>query len=69
MDLNEREVDDLQAGRFITATQYRQRAGQILNSYAIPAQGQGHSFLQKLVRGMPSRLARCRAICFGLCGK
>ena len=69
MDLNEREVDDLQAGRFITATQYRQRAGQILNSYAVPAQGQGHSFLQKLVRGMPRRLARCRANHFGPCGK
>ena len=28
-----------QAGRFITATQYRQRAEQILNPYAVPAQG------------------------------
>ena len=69
MDLNAREIEDLDAGRHITVTQYRQRVGQLLTSYTVPPQGQQHSFLQRLVRGMPRRLAKCRANRFGPCGK
>ena len=69
MDSNAREIEDLHAGRHITVTQYRQRVGQLLTSYTVPSQGQQHSFLQRLVRGIPRRLAKCRAKGFGPCGK
>ena len=69
MDLNAREIEDLDAGRHITVTQYRQRVGQLLTSYTVPSQGQQESFLQRLVRGMPRRLAKCSANRFGPCGK
>ena len=36
---------------------------------AIAAPGQQHSYLQKLVRGMPKRLARCKKNKYGRCGK
>ena len=39
MDLNAREIEDLDAGRHITVTQYRQRVGQLLTSYTVPSQG------------------------------
>ena len=69
MDLNAREIEDLDGGRHITVTQYCQRVGQLLASYTVPSQGQQESFLQRLVRGMPRRLAKCRANRFGPCGK
>ena len=53
----------------ITTPQFKQRAAQILNSYGVAAPGQTHSFLQKLVRGMPKRLAKCKANKYGRCGK
>ena len=68
-DLAEREQEDLAAGRTITTSQFKQRAAQILNSYGVAALGQTHSFLQKLVRGMPKRLAKCKANKYGRCGK
>ena len=40
-----------------------------ISHYPVPSQGQQHSFLQRLVRGMPRRLAKCRANKFGACGK
>jgi len=49
--------------------QFKQRAAQILNGYAVAASGEEHSFLQKLVRGMPKRLAKCKARAYGRCGK
>jgi len=52
----------------LTVAQYRQRVAQLLNSYAVPVQGQTHSFLQRLVHGMPRRLAKCRANKYGPCG-
>ena len=66
---NKRDMEDLHAGRHITVTQYRQRVGQLLASYTVPMEGQEYSFLQRLVRGMPRRLAKCRANRFGPCGK
>ena len=64
-----REQEDLAAGRTISVAQFKQRAAQILNSYGIAAPGQQHSYLQKLVRGMPKRLARCKKNKYGRCGK
>ena len=53
----------------IGEAQFRQRAAQILNSYPQPEPGQRHSYLQKLVRGIPARLAKCKKNKFGRCGK
>ena len=69
MDLNKREMEDLHTGKQITAAHYKQRVAQLLTSYTVPPPGQTHSFLQRLVRGMPRRLAKCRANKFGPCGK
>ena len=68
-DLAVREQDDLQKRKIITVPQFRQRATQILNSYGEAAPGQAYSYLQKLVRGMPKRLAKCKANDYGRCGK
>ena len=68
-DLAEREQEDLSQGRVLTKTQFKQRAAQLLSEYSAPAAGQAHSFLSKLVRGMPKRLAKCRARTYGRCGK
>ena len=68
-DLAEREQQDLVAGRVLTVAMFKQRVAQILRSYGVPQDGQTYSSLQKLVRGMPRRLAKCRAQKFGRCGK
>ena len=39
------------------------------NSYGQVKPGEQYSYLAKLVRGMPKRLQKCRAILFGRCGK
>ena len=67
-DLSSREMDDLRVGKYLTVAQYRQRVAQLLNSNAVPVQGQTHSFLQRLVHGMPRRLAKSRANKYGPCG-
>ena len=68
-DLAVREQEDLAAGRTISVAQFRQRAAQILNSYGSAGPGESHSYLRKLVRGMPRRLAGCKANKYGRCGK
>ena len=68
-DLALREQEDFSAGRVITKVQFRQRAAQILKSYEEMEPGQQWSRLQKLVRGMPKRLARCKARRYGRGGK
>ena len=68
-DLAAREQEDLSAGRVLTLAQFKQRAAQILNGYSVPQEGQELSFLSKLVRGMPKRLARCKGKKYGRCGK
>ena len=68
-DLAVREQEDLAAGRTITVAQFRQRAAQILNSYGCAGPGESHSYLRKLVRGMPRRLEGCKANKYGRCGK
>ena len=68
-DLAEREQEDLAEGRVLTAATFRKRVAHLLNSYGVPGEGESYSSLQKLVRGMPGRLAMCRKNKFGRCGK
>ena len=68
-DLAQREQEDLASGRAIAMPMFRKRVAQLLNSYGLPAKRDTFSPLQKLVRGMPKRLANCRKNEFGRCGK
>ena len=68
-DLAKREITDLAARRFLTPAQFRQRAAQILNSYATPGKDGKPSRLQKLILGMPKRLQRSKLNSYGRCGK
>ena len=68
-DLARREQQDIAQGKVSTVAQFRARAAQILKTYGERAAGQQHSYLQKLVRGMPERLRLCRSNKFGRCGK
>ena len=68
-DLAKRVFKDLKNNNVIDKSQFKQRAAQILNSYSVPEAGQRHSYLQKLVRGIPARLATCKKNKFGRCGK
>ena len=68
-DLAKREQADFADKRTITPHQFRLRAAQILRSYEEPSGGQHLSRLEKLVRGMPKRLAVCKAKRYGRCGK
>ena len=56
-------------GHTISVAQFKQRAAQALHGYCIAAPGQTHSYLQKLVCGMPKRLIKSRANEYGRCGK
>ncbi len=66
-----REQEDLDAGRPLSVPQFKPRVAQILNVWSVPKTGETHSFLfyQKLVRGMPKRLAKCQQNRYGRCGK
>ena len=64
-----REFEDIAANRTLTVQQFRQRVAQILNSFQVPKPGQTESYLQKLISGMPRRLAKCRDNGYGNCGK
>ena len=68
-ELARREFGDIDANRTLSAKQFRQRVAQILNSFQVPKPGQTESYLQKLVSGMPRRLAKCKANGYGNCGK
>ena len=68
-DLAVREQEDLSARRTLTAATFKKRVAQILNSCGVPKEGETLSSLQKLVRGMPKRLAMCQKNQFGRCGK
>ena len=67
-DLAKREMDDLSRCRTLTAAQFRQRASQILKSFSVSPPAGGKSRLEKLIDGMPNRLARCKANNYGKCG-
>ena len=68
-DLATREFEDLRTGKVISKVAFRQRVAQLLTSYSIPGPRQQRSYLEKLVRGMPGRLQRCKANKYGPCGK
>ena len=68
-DLAAREFEDLKIGRVISKTAFKQRVAQLLASYSIPSPGEQHSYLERLVRGMPKRLEKCKKIKYGPCGK
>ena len=68
-DLAKREFEDLKARRTLSEPMFKQRCAQILNSYSVPREGHMYSPLQKLIRGMAKRLARCRPNNYGRCGK
>ena len=68
-DLAQREQADLKANRALTKQQFKQRCAQLLNSYADVKDGERFSPLQKLIRGMPKRLRKCKANRYGRCGK
>ena len=68
-DLAVREQADLGAGRELTKHQFRARVAHLLQTYSAVPAGHQWSYLQKLVRGMPKRMERCRLNGFGRCGK
>ena len=68
-DLSRREMIDCAQNKFLTAAQFRQRASQILQSFAVASPSGGKSRLEKLIDGMPKRLARCKANKYRKCGK
>ena len=68
-DLAKAEQADLAVKRVLSVRQFRVRAAKLLRSYSVAKPGQEHSRLQKLVRGMPGRLAKCRRNKFGRSGK
>ena len=57
-DLAKREFEDLKAGRVITVVQFKPRAAQLLHSYGLKGPGEKYSYLERLARGMPARLAK-----------
>ena len=68
-DLATSKFEDLKSGNLISITAFKQRVAQLLTSYSFPGPGQQHSYLERVVRGMPKRLERCKANKFGPCGK
>ena len=68
-DLAVREFEDLKLDKIITTQQFKQRVAQILHSYSLKGPGEEYSYLEKLVRGMPARLQKCKKNKYGPCGK
>ena len=68
-DLSIRERADLKAGRTLSTQQFKQRVSQLLTSYSGRKVGERFNYYQRLLRGMPARLAKCRANKFGPYGK
>ena len=52
--------EDLKNNRVISVTCFKQRVSQLLNSYSLVGPGEKYSYLEKLVRGLPRRLAKCK---------
>ena len=68
-DLSAREQEDLTQDKTLTDSQFRARTSQLLQSYSLVKKGETYNYYQKLLRGMPKRLAKCKANTFGHCGK
>ena len=68
-DLAKKDLEDLEANKNISVVQFRQRACQLLHSYGQTSSREQCSYLEKLARGMPKRLTRCKGNKYGRCGK
>ena len=68
-DLSTREREDLKEGRALSTGQFKLRVSQLLTSYSERKAGERFNYYERLLRGMPARLAKCRANKFGPCGK
>ena len=68
-ELGRRELDDMASATVLTVGMFRARVSQILHSYSAVNGKDGLCPLQRLVRGMPRRLAKCKANSYGHCGK
>ena len=68
-DLAIREFEDLKMNKLISVTTFKQRVSQILTSYSTKGPGEQYSYLEKVIRGMPKRLERCKRLKYGPCGK
>jgi len=68
-DLAKLEFEDLKNDRVITVATFRRRVAQLLRSYSIKGPGEQYCYLEKIVRGMPKRLAKCKKNSYGPCGK
>ena len=68
-DLAAREFEDLKHDKIITVQQFKQRVAQILHSYNLKGPGEEHSYLEKLVRGMPARLLKSQKNKYRPCGR
>ena len=64
-----REFEDLQSDKLISTQQFKQRVAQLLTFYGSVRPGKAHSYLEKLLRGMPKRLRKCKDNKYGPCGK
>ena len=68
-DLSTRERGDLTAGRTLSTGQFKLRVSQLLTSYSERKVGERFNYYERLLRDVPTRLAKCRANKFGPCGK
>ena len=68
-DLAKKEQDDFARGRVLSVSEFRARVGQLTRAYGMPAAGHTYSYIQKLARGMPGRLLKCRSKIYGRCCK
>ena len=65
----ERKEFSMKPRHYLTPPEFKSRGSSLLRSFGVVQRGQQYSYLQKLVRGMPRRLAKCRRNLFGRCGK
>ena len=68
-DLASREFEDLKIDKVTSTHQFKQRVAQLLHSYSLKGPGEEYTYFEKLVRGMPTRLFKCKKNKYGPCGK
>lgn len=68
-DLAKKEFEDMRTGKIISVAGFKKRVAQLLTSYSLKGPGEKYSYLERVVRGMPGRLARSKKNKYGPCGK
>ena len=68
-ELAKKEMVDFDQGRTLTSAGFRRHASQILQSFGVRQRRERLSRLEKLIAGMPQRMADCRANRYGRCRK